>query len=522
MHRGVAAWRDGTALRIFMNSRSRLISLDAKTGQPVETFGDHGSVDLTQGLRWDVDPTRYTNTSPPVVYKDLIILGNGVGDRLAYRNDPPGDVRAFNARTGKQEWVFHTTPVEGDPETKTWGNDSWKVTGHVNVWGPFSVDTTRGLVYLPVTTPSNDYYGVHRPGDNLFADSIVCVDANTGVRKWHFQVAHHGLWDYDPPAAPVLVTMTVAGRRIDGVALVTKQGFVFVFDRVTGTAGLADRGASRAAERRPGRACGADAALPHAARRRSRRRASRLDDAFDLTPELKAQAHRADAAVHARAALHAAVAAGHAAAAGRHRRRQLGRRRVRSGDQPPLREDEQLAGRHHASSPVDQSRRAIRVRARSTRTSSAIPEATRRSPRRASAPGGGAEARGLPLVKPPYGELVAIDLNTGDLSWRVPFGDTPAIRSHPALAGVTLPARLGASGVGSVIATKSGLLFGAGGDTVALCLRRQQRARSCGTPSSRGRASSTPMTYRTASGRQFVVIASGQGNASTLQAFALK
>ena len=128
------------ALRIFMNSRTKLICLDAKTGEPIDSFGDHGIVDLTKGLRWDVDPKRYTNTSPPVVYKDLVILGNGVGDRLTYKNDPPGDVRAFNARTGKQVWVFHTTPVAGDPETKTWGNDSWKVTGHTNVWGPFSLD----------------------------------------------------------------------------------------------------------------------------------------------------------------------------------------------------------------------------------------------------------------------------------------------------------------------------------------------------------------------------------------------
>ena len=235
VHRGVAAWRDGTALRIFMNSRTHLICLDAMTGEPINSFGDHGIVDLTKGLRWDVDPTRYTNTSPPVIYKDLVILGNGVGDRMTYKNDPPGDVRAFNARTGQQVWVFHTTPVSAsEPEAATWANDSWKVTGHANVWGPFSVDATRGLVYLPVTTPSNDYYGAHRLGDNLFADSIVCLDATTGKRKWHFQVAHHGLWDYDPPAAPVLVTMTVSGRRVDGVVLVTKQGFAFVFDRVTG------------------------------------------------------------------------------------------------------------------------------------------------------------------------------------------------------------------------------------------------------------------------------------------------
>ncbi len=165
VHRGVSAWRDGDKLRIFLNSRARLICLDAKTGQLVDTFGDHGAIDLTKGLRWDVDPKRYTNTSPPVIYKNLVILGNGVGDRLVYRKDPPGDVRAFDAHTGKQVWSFHTVPDAGEPGVDTWGDESWKVTGHTNVWAPFTVDEQRGLVYLPVSTPSNDFYGGHRPGE---------------------------------------------------------------------------------------------------------------------------------------------------------------------------------------------------------------------------------------------------------------------------------------------------------------------------------------------------------------------
>ena len=234
VHRGVAAWRDAGTLRIFMNSRAHLICLDAKTGAPVESFGTHGVVDLTTGLRWPVDPKRYTNTSPPVVYKDLVILGNGVGDRMTYRQDPPGDVRAFDARTGKQVWSFHTVPGAGEPGVETWGDESWKITGHTNVWAPMSLDERRGLVFLPVSTPSNDFYGARRPGANLYGESIVCLDAATGVRKWHFQIVHHGLWDYDPASAPSLVTMSVGGRQIDGVVQLTKQGFAFVFDRVTG------------------------------------------------------------------------------------------------------------------------------------------------------------------------------------------------------------------------------------------------------------------------------------------------
>src|SRR5687768_3957875 len=215
VHRGVAAWRDEAGqLRIFINSRHRLISLDAKTGAPVPTFGHAGVVDLTVGLSRKVNPRHYTNTSPPVVYRNLVILGNGVGDRLVYRNDPPGDVRAFDARTGAIVWTFRPIPQKGEFGNETWENDSWQFTGHTNVWAPMSLDETRGLLYLPVSTPSNDYYGASRPGANLFAESIVCLDAATGQRKWHYQIVHHGLWDYDLPAAPVLTTMTVGNRRI--------------------------------------------------------------------------------------------------------------------------------------------------------------------------------------------------------------------------------------------------------------------------------------------------------------------
>ena len=518
VHRGVAAWRDGAALRIFMNSRSRLISLDAKTGQPVETFGDRGSVDLTKGLRWEVDPARYTNTSPPVVYKDLIILGNGVGDRLAYRNDPPGDVRAFNARTGKQEWVFHTTPVDGDPETRTWGNDSWKVTGHANVWGPFSVDTARGLVYLPVTTPSNDYYGVHRPGDNLFADSIVCVDANTGARKWYFQIAHHGLWDYDPPAAPVLVTMTVAGRRIDGVALVTKQGFVFVFDRVTGKPVWPIEERAVPPSDVPGEQAAPTQPFPTRPAAISPQGIS-TGDAFDLTPELKAQAIAQMQQFtmgplytppSLKGTLQRPGVIGGANWGGAAFDPETGRLYVKTSNSPAV--IRIVAVDRSPGNP-----RASEVDADFV----GDPGGSATFTPNGSAPAGGRGGRGLPLVKPPYGELVAVDLNTGDLSWRVPFGDTPGIRSHPALAGVTLPARLGAAGVGSVIVTKSRVLFGAGGDTSLYAFDASTGAELWHSELG-GRASATPMTYRTAGGRQFVVIASGQGNASALQAFALK
>ncbi|MGH7653462.1 MAG: PQQ-binding-like beta-propeller repeat protein, partial [Gemmatimonadaceae bacterium] len=234
VHRGVATWTDGTSRRVFINSRWRLIALDAATGKPIPTFGERGEVDLTADLSRAVRKDHYTNTSPPVVWGDLVILGNGVGDRLVYKGDPPGDVQAFDVRTGHRVWRFKTVPEDGEFGNDTWKGDSWKYEGNTNVWAPFTVDSARGLVYLPVGTPSNDWYGGERKGEGLFGETLLCLDARTGRRVWHFQTTHHGLWDYDLPAPPNLVTVNHDGKRVDVVVAPTKQGFLFVFDRVTG------------------------------------------------------------------------------------------------------------------------------------------------------------------------------------------------------------------------------------------------------------------------------------------------
>ena len=238
VHRGVAAWRDGRQRRVFLNSRWSLIALDAATGKPIREFGDTGYVDLTRELKRNDKPVNklhYTQTSPPVVWRNFVIVGNGVADKLIYPNDPPGDVQAFDVRSGKRVWSFSPVPRDKrDEGAETWLNESWRTTGHTNVWAPFSVDDRRGLVYLPVSTPSNDYYGGARKGNNLFAESIVCLNANNGKKVWHFQIVHHGLWDYDLPTAPVLGTVKVDGQSRDIVAMPTKMGFLFVFDRENG------------------------------------------------------------------------------------------------------------------------------------------------------------------------------------------------------------------------------------------------------------------------------------------------
>ena len=234
-HRGIAAWRGGGDFRIFLNSRDRLYAIDASTGLAVESFGDAGSVSLIENLGRPVSPSEFDQTSPPVVFEDLVIVGSRTPDQVQRRFDPPGAVQAFDARTGERRWVFFTIPQSNDDfGADTWENESWRYTGHANVWGLMSLDAERGLLYVPTSTPSGDYWGGHRLGANLFAESLVCLDARTGERQWHFQAVHHGVWDYDFNSAPNLVTITVDGREIDAVAEVSKQGFTYVFDRVSG------------------------------------------------------------------------------------------------------------------------------------------------------------------------------------------------------------------------------------------------------------------------------------------------
>jgi quinoprotein glucose dehydrogenase len=526
VHRGVAAWRPSTGsgqapasgsaqARIFLASRWRLIALDARTGEPVTTFGDKGVVDLTQGLRRDVNRRHYTNTSPPIVFRDLVIVGNGVGDRLTYKGDPPGDVRAFDARTGKQVWRFNTVPGAGEPGNDTWGNDSWKTAGHTNVWAPMSLDDARGLLYLPVSTPSNDFYGGDRPGANLYGESIVCLDAATGQRKWHFQIVHHGLWDYDPPAAPALVSITVDGKRVDAVVQLTKQGFAFVFDRVTGqpiwpieerAVPASDVEGEKAWPTQPFPTKPAAFAPQGIA----------LEDAFDLTPELKAQA-QAEMKKYRIGPVYTPPSTGGtfmnpgiiggANWGGSAFDPETGRLYVKTSNQPAL---ARITSGSTANSRAGESDAAL---------AGTVGGATFTPTPPAGFTGTG-RMGGLPIVKPPYGELVAFDLGRGAIAWRVPFGDTPSVRNHPLLKDVKLPERLGAAGAPGVIVTKGGLVIGGGGDT-ALYAFDKATGREVARMDIGRRASGTPMTYRTKSGRQFIVMATGSGANAVLVAWAV-
>jgi glucose dehydrogenase len=506
VHRGVAAWRNGDALRIFMNSRYRLIALDGHTGRPIETFGDAGVVELTRGLVWHINKKHYTNTSPPIVYKNLVIVGNGVGDRLVYRNDPPGDVRAFDVMSGRQVWTFHPIPQAGEFGNETWGNDSWTFTGHTNVWAPMTLDDARGLLYLPVSTPSNDFFGGRRPGQNLFAESLVCLDAATGVRRWHYQIVHHGLWDYDLPSPPNLVSIRVDGRAIEAVVQLTKMGYAFVFDRITGApvwpieerpVPPSDVAGEKAWPTQPVPTRPA----PFAEQGMS------PQDAFDLTPELKE------------------------AAEAEMKKYRLGPLYTPPTFQGTLMRPGLIGGANWGGAAFDPATGLLYVKSSNVPHIARLGHPTFREddPRASEVDAdyvrdGATNAEftnGLPLNKPPYGHLTAIDLNKGEIRWRIPLGDFPEVRNHAALKGVALPERLGASGPPGAIVTRGGLVFVGGGDAALWAIDAQSGKELWSAPLVQ-RSNGTPMTYRSRSGRQIVVIATGSGRNAALVAFGLE
>ncbi len=534
--RGLAYWTDGTEERIlYVTPGYRLIALDAATGQPVPGFGEQGIVDLKKNFDQDLDlvTAAVGLHATPIVAKNVVIVGAAfeTGANPKSKVNVKGYVRGFDVRTGKRLWIFRTIPSPGEFGNNTWRQDSWAFTGNTGVWAQISVDEERGLAYLPVEMPTHDYYGGQRPGDNLFSESLVAVDLKTGVRKWHFQFVHHGMWDMDIPCAPILADVMIEGRLRKIVAQPTKQAFLYVFDRVTGEPiwPIVERPVPKGDT--PGESYSATQPFPTKPPAYDRQGFS-ADDLLDFTPELRKEAEAAIAlyrigpmftppAVSRTTGPIATLTLGAQGAAtnwpGGSFDPETGVLYVASesslrplGLVPPPPGTSDLP--YHQGTVLTGARR-----------SGGSGSATADAP--GAAARGDLSVQGLPLVKPPYSRISAIDLTRGEMRWQVPHGGTPdLVKNHPALKGLDLaPTGRPGNNVGTLV-TKTLVIAGEGNygptpsGTRGAMLRAYDKSTGKELAAYQLPAPQTgsPMTYLL-HGRQYLVIAvSGPGYSGEL------
>jgi quinoprotein glucose dehydrogenase len=510
--RGVAYWRDpSTSLRAGANDEriywgtgdGYLVAVDAKTGRPVQGFGTNGKVDLMEGLprakrgqRDYLNALTYSVQSPPIVVKDLVITPAAISSLIKTKEQIPGWIRAFDVRTGKVRWTFQSIPSKGEFGSDTWADGSNEYAGKVTVWTVMSADEELGHVYLPTNTTAPDFYGAHRLGDNLFAESVVALDVNTGKRVWHFQTVHHGLWDYDNPAAPNLLDITVNGTRIKALAQITKQGYVYTFDRVTGKPVWPIEEKPVPASDVPGEKASPTQPIPSKPAP-FEYQGSSANDLADFTPGIRAMAEKAiqdfrTGPLFTPPSLEGTIA--------------------RPGT---------TGGANWGGAAVDPATGMIYIPSRNAHSVMRLarPEATLDSNllymqtpgRNPTMP------EGLPLFKPPYSRMTAIDMNSGNHAWMVPTGTGERIRNNPLLKGLNLPPLGGDSNFSGPLLTKTLLIYAltAGGSKggprlVAYDKASGQELASADLP---GAAIGTPMTYLL-DGKQYIAI-TVQGRTST-------
>jgi quinoprotein glucose dehydrogenase len=546
--RGLAYWSDGNDERIlYVTPGYRLLALDAKTGQPVPGFGKSGVVDL----KADLDPQMDLARAPiglhatPTIADDVVIVGAAfeTGANPRSRINVKGAVRGFDARTGKRLWMFRTIPGPGDLGYDTWLNESWSYTGNTGVWAQISADEELGLAYLPVELPTHDYYGGARPGNNLFSESIVAVDLRTGQRRWHYQLVHHGLWDMDIPCAPILVDITIDGRIVKALAQPTKQAFLYVFNRETGEPiwPIDERPVPQGDT--PGEWYSPTQPFPSRPPAYDGQGLT-TEDLIDFTPELRAEAVK----IVSRYRLGPIFTPPSVSRA--------------EGPIATLTMGTQAAATNWPGGAYDPETHTLYVASQTAvATLGLVPPPPGASdlpyhqgtilsgPRRTGGAGSGAGAgtppaaaagegagsggltvQGLPLVKPPYSRITAIDLDKGEFRWQVPFGATPgAIRNHPALKGLTLPP-LGRPGNNvATLITRTLVIAGEGtfGPTPSgqrgAMLRAFDKAtgQELAAVSMPAPQTGSPMTYLL-NGRQYLVVAiSGAGYSGELLALRL-
>ena len=420
--RGIEYWTDGTIERLFIATAGKqLVSVDIETGQPDPDFGDNGYVDLRQNFgRLEFEMNNITHGAPPIAVGKTVVVGSKIYDFSMYNRSPPGHVRAYDAYTGQFKWRFNTIPQPGEFGNETWENDSWRVAGNTNVWTYMSADEEAGIVYLPTSTPTNDYWGGFRLGENLFAESIVALDVETGERIWHFQTVHHGVWDYDVASAPNLVDIIVDGRPIKAVAQVSKTAFTYVFDRITGEPVWPIEERPVEPSTIPGERLHPTQPFPTKPAPFDRQSISE-DDLIDFTPEIAAAARELAEEFVLGPIFTPPIVRGS------------------NGKRSTFVVPGAGGGANFPGATVDPETGIIY-----------IPSATRPHGMSLVPPPDDTSdwpyviqmdrqvgPFGLPLLKPPYRRITAIDLNTGEHVWQIPFGKGPT--NHPMLEHLNLP-----------------------------------------------------------------------------------
>jgi quinoprotein glucose dehydrogenase len=527
--RGLSYWTDGKDKRIlYVTPGYRLIALDAATGDPIPGFGDQGVVDLKTGLDQDADIDLVGADiglhATPLVVGDIIVIGAAhLPSSTPMKKHIKGAIRGYDIRTGKRLWIFHTIPQKGEFGNDSWLNGSEVYTGNAGSWAQMSADAELGLVYVGVELPTGDWYGGSRPGAGLFGESLVALDVKTGVRRWHFQFVHHGLWDYDVPCASILADITVNGRKIKAIAQPSKQAWVYVLDRVTGKPvwPIPERKVPKGDVPTEWYA----PTQPHVTKPPAfDRQTVTVDELIDFTPELRAEATKLiqdyrygeggpflpptfSKWPRPRASLVTPYGDG-------------------AGQWPGGALDPEtnilyvfsnLSYGGLANKPADPK---VTDQAMVPGMVSAPDEAGRRPTR--------LTIRGLPLLKPPYGRITAIDLNKGEIAWQVPHGETPdEVRNHPDLKGLTIPTTGSIGKVGTLV-TKTLVIAGDGTATTLngtkgawLKAYDKKTGAEVGRVRMAKRATGSPMTYSMGSKQYLVIATTNPGEPGELVAYRL-